>query len=166
MVPSFNTDVRHCHRFSVLALFFACFSCSSGMTTFSTKRTKAGSAFRSLRAGPYHLPCIGHVSAVATIPLLPRFQLGTHPFDLKRRFRRYPSQKASESAVPPFPIFPTPREKQTNMLSSCGKWAGTVFLSSTSRRSGHTAGRWILITRQQHRHGASFPHGAPFPSQN
>lgn len=79
MVPSFNTDFSNCHRFSVITLF-AYFSCSSGMTTFSTKRKKPGLALRSLRAGPYQLPGIEHVSAVATIPLLSRFHLGTCPF--------------------------------------------------------------------------------------
>lgn len=168
MVPSFNTDFRHCHRCSIIALFFACFSCSSGMTTLSTKRTKPGLALRSLRAGPHQRPCTGHVSAVATIPRLSEFQLATHPFDLKRRFKDTLHKRPQESAVPPLPIFRTQREETSNtleILRSCVKWAGT-FLSSTNRRSGHTADRWILITKQQHRHGAPFPPGAPFHSQN
>lgn len=168
MVPSFQIDFRHCHRFSATALFFACFSCSSGMTTFSSKRTKPGLALRSLRAGPHQLPCIGHVSAVATFPLLSRFQLGTHPFDLKRTYfdlSEYTLHKRpQESAVSPLHIFPTSRENPTPLkhVKVHGKWAGR-FLSSTNRRSGHTADP---ITRQQPRHGAPFPLGAPFPSQN
>lgn len=124
MVPSFQTDFRHCHRFSATALFFACFSCSSGMTTFSSKSTKPGLALRSLRAGPHQLPCIGHVSAVATIPLLSRFQLGTHPFDLKRTYFDLSEdtlhKRSQESAVSPLHIFPTSRENPTpNTLETC-----------------------------------------------
>lgn len=99
-----------------------------------------------------------------------RFQLGTHSFDLRARFRRYSWQKASGVSCIPSSHFPHPKGKTNtqhpwHMLRSCGKWAGAL-LSSANRRSGHTADRWILITGQQHRHGAPFPLGAPFPSHS
>lgn len=162
----FNIDFRHCHRFSIIALFFAYFSCSSGIVQQEDKariNTQESEGWTTPVA--LHWTCISH---------------GNHPPALKislrntsiwpqKKVQRYSSQQASGISCIPSSHFPHSKRRNTqhpwNMLSSCGEWAGT-FLSSTNRRSGHTADRWILITEQQHRHGAPFPHGALFPSQN